>query len=197
MKLPNVVTKLIENLKLLPGIGQKTALRLALFIVNELDEQVAIDLSEAIYKAKTEICFCEICGSIKEELCPFCDNNLRDSSTIIVVESLKDLMVIENGHNYNGLYHILKGTIDFSKGIEPEDLNIDTLLNRLENVKEVILALNGSIDGQLTTNYLQELLKDKQIIITKIAQGIPIGADLSYADEKTLKIALDNRVILK
>ena len=115
----------------------------------------------------------------------------------MVVESISDLIIIENGENYHGLYHVLGGTIDFTKGIEPQDLNIDSLLKRVAKVDEIILALNGAVDGQLTSSYIQELLKEKTVKVTKIAHGIPVGGDLSYADQRTLAIALENRITLK
>jgi recombination protein RecR len=134
---------------------------------------------------------------IKEDACPICQDNKRDQSTIMVVETIKDLLVFENTNNYFGLYHILGGTIDFSKGIEPDDLKIDSLIKRANSNKEIILALNGAVDGQLTSNYIEELLKDKDVTLSKIAYGLPVGADLSFADDKTLKVALQNRMKVK
>lgn len=194
MKLPKPAKSLVESLKRLPGIGEKTALRLTLFIINDLDIEDVKTLSEALIKVKTELSFCEVCGSLMEDICPICSDANRDKDTIMVVETIKDLLVLEGTNNYNGQYHVLGGTIDFSRGIEPEDLNIDSLIKRVNNTKEVILALNGAVDGQLTSNYLQELLKSKEVIVSKIAHGLPIGADLSFADVKTLTIALNNRI---
>lgn len=197
MNLPKPLNDLVENLKRLPGIGDKTALRLALFILNDLEKEEAASLSEAIISVKENLSFCEICGVIKEDACPICQDNKRDQSTIMVVETIKDLLVLENTNNYFGLYHILGGTIDFSKGIEPDDLEIDSLIKRANSNKEIILALNGAVDGQLTSNYIEELLKDKDVTLTKIAYGLPVGADLSFADDKTLKVALQNRMKVK
>lgn len=197
MNLPKSLNDLVENLKRLPGIGDKTALRLALFILNDLEKEEAASLSEAIISVKENLSFCEICGVIKEDACPICQDNKRDQSTIMVVETIKDLLVLENTNNYFGLYHILGGTIDFSKGIEPDDLEIDSLIKRANSNKEIILALNGAVDGQLTSNYIEELLKDKDVTLTKIAYGLPVGADLSFADDKTLKVALQNRMKVK
>lgn len=190
MNLPKPLNDLVENLKRLPGIGNKTALRLALFILNDLEKEEAASLSEALISVKENLSFCEICGVIKEDACPICQDNKRDQSTIMVVETIKDLLVFENTNNYFGLYHILGGTIDFSKGIEPDDLKIDSLIKRANSNKEIILALNGAVDGQLTSNYIEELLKDKDVTLSKIAYGLPVGADLSFADDKTLKVAL-------
>ncbi|HHV33074.1 MAG TPA: recombination protein RecR [Acholeplasma sp.] len=197
MNLPKPLNDLVENLKRLPGIGNKTALRLALFILNDLEKEEAASLSEALISVKENLSFCEICGVIKEDACPICQDNKRDQSTIMVVETIKDLLVFENTNNYFGLYHILGGTIDFSKGIEPDDLKIDSLIKRANSNKEIILALNGAVDGQLTSNYIEELLKDKDVTLSKIAYGLPVGADLSFADDKTLKVALQNRMKVK
>lgn len=197
MNLPKPLNDLVENLKRLPGIGNKTFPRLALFILNDLEKEEAASLSEALISVKENLSFCEICGVIKEDACPICQDNKRDQSTIMVVETIKDLLVFENTNNYFGLYHILGGTIDFSKGIEPDDLKIDSLIKRANSNKEIILALNGAVDGQLTSNYIEELLKDKDVTLSKIAYGLPVGADLSFADDKTLKVALQNRMKVK
>lgn len=196
MKYPNSFNQLIEHLKSLPGIGEKTATRLAIFIYSEMDLEKATQLGESIEAVK-QLKSCPKCGMILEQTCPICSNTLRDHSAIMVIESLKDLMVIENSHTYHGLYHITGGIIDFSKGIEPEDLNIDSLLTRLEGINELIIAFSGTMMGDLTANYIKELVKDKPVKITKIAYGIPVGGDLSYADKQTLMKALDNRVVLK
>lgn len=193
MNLPKALNDLVENFKKLPGIGEKTALRLALFIINDLEKEHVDSLSGALSNVKENLSFCKTCGSIMEDVCPICNDNRRDQNTIMVVETIKDLLVIEKTNNYFGLYHVLGGTIDFSRGIEPEDLNIDSLIKRAKDNKEIILALNGAITGQLTSNYIQELLKDKEVKLSKIAHGLPIGADLSFADDKTLIIALKNR----
>lgn len=197
MKLPQSLNQLIEDLKKLPGIGSKTAERLALFVVNDMDEQYVESLSKSLIEVKTMTEHCPICGMIKEGECSICNNSLRNQNQIMVVGTLKDLLVIENSGNYDGLYHILGGTIDFSKGVEPEDLFIDGLLKRIKDNIEVILALNGAIDGELTSSYLEEILKEKKVKISKLAYGIPIGGDLSYADKKTLQVALKNRTLIK
>ncbi len=194
MKLPNVILSLIESFKKLPGVGDKTALRLALFVVNDLPLEDIEVFSESLIKTKTNLTFCEICGCIKEDECPICSDTNREQDTIMVIESIKDLITIENTKTYFGLYHLTNGVIDFSKGIEPEDINIESLIKRANNNKEIVLALSGGIGGQLTSNYIQELLKDKDVTVSRLAQGIPIGVDLSYADKKTLSVALENRV---
>ena len=194
MKLPKTATELVESLKKLPGIGEKSALRLALFIINEFSLEDATVLSEALLKVKTDLSFCNVCGMLMDDVCPICSDENRDKTTIMVVENIKDLLVLENTKNYFGQYHILGGTIDFSRGIEPSDLNIDSLIERAKNNIEIILALNGAVDGQLTSNYISELLKDKQVNLSKVAHGLPVGADLSFMDDKTLSIALKNRI---
>ena len=161
-----------------------------------MDLEKARFLSEAIVDVKT-LKSCSVCGMILEYTCPLCENDLRDKNVIMVVESLKDLIVIENSNTYNGLYHITNGIIDLSKGKEPKDLNIESLLNRLDNVSEVIIAFSGTMMGDLTGNYIKELIKDRNVKVTKIAYGIPVGGDLSYADKQTLIKALDNRIVLK
>lgn len=196
MEYPNSFNQLIEHLKSLPGIGEKTATRLAIFIYSEMDLEKTNKLGDAI-KAVKLLQSCPTCGMILEHTCPICSNELRDQKTIMVVESLKDLMVIENSHTYHGLYHITNGIIDMSKGIEPKDLNIDSLIERLDTIDELIIAFSGTIMGDLTGSYIKELIKDRAIKVTKIAYGIPVGGDLSYADKHTLSKALDNRVILK
>lgn len=197
MKLPHSLNKLIESLRKLPGVGEKTALRLALFIIDNMDSDDASLLSQSIIDAKTNLSFCSICGAMMEDVCSICEDENRDQETILVIESIKDLIVLEQTNSYFGKYHILGGTIDFSRGVEPEDLNIDPLLKRATDDKEIILALNGTVTGQLTSNYLKELLKDKDVRVSQIAHGLPIGVDLSYADTNTLTIALKNRIKLK
>lgn len=197
MKFPQALNKLIDDLKRLPGVGPKTAERLALFVINDMDLKYVESLSDALIDAKTNIKHCSVCGMLMDDSCPICDNKVRNKNQIMVVETIKDLIVIENSESYDGLYHILGGTIDFSKGIEPEMLFIDGLLKRIKPDMEIILALNGALDGELTSSYIEQLLKDKNVNISKIAYGVPIGGDLSYADKKTLKVALRNRISIK
>ncbi len=192
MNYPEAFKNLIEAFKLLPGIGEKTATRLALFTYYEKDNKVINDLSKSLKELKEKITICPICNTMMEEKCPYCDNEERNHKVIMVVESIKDLLLIEKT-NYDGLYHILEGLIDVSRGIEPNDISIDKLAKRVDNIDELIIALDGTLNGELTSSYLKEIFKDKEVKVTRIAYGIPVGIDLSFADEKTLKKALDNR----
>lgn len=197
MKYPEPFNKLVEDLRALPGIGEKTARRLALFIVTEMDKEKTLNLSSSLSTIKDKIKNCLICGAMMEDSCPICSDSTRHKDSIMVVESVRDLFVMENSGSYHGLYHVLGGTIDFSRGVDPSDLRFNQLLMRLDNIKEVIIALNASVDGDLTGTYIKELLKEKDILVSRIAYGIPVGSDLSYADQKTLSLALENRTKLK
>lgn len=195
MKYPGPFLRLIESFKTLPGVGEKTALRMALFVVENMDDETVLLFSDSLAKIKTDISFCGKCHMMMEHACSICEDTLRDHTTLMVVESVREAIIIENSGSYNGLYHILGGKIDFSKGVEPSDLNLDSLFKRLDSIKEIILSLSGGIEGELTGTYINELLKDKDIKLTRIAVGIPVGSDLSYADKRTLTKALDNRIL--
>ena len=197
MKYPEPFNKLVEDLRALPGIGEKTARRLALFIVTEMDKEKILNLSSSLATIHDKIKNCPVCGAMMEESCLICSDPTRHQDAIMVVESVKDLFVMENSGSYHGLYHVLGGTIDFSRGVDPSSLRFNQLLIRLDNIKEVIIALNASVDGDLTGTYIKALLKEKDILISRIAYGIPVGSDLSYADQKTLSLALENRTKIK
>lgn len=196
MKFPQAFNVLVDHLKGLPGIGEKTAIRLALYIFHDMDTEKVEAFSQVLKEVKT-LQTCKTCGMMMDEECPFCSNELREKDTIMVLESIKDVLVIENSQNYHGLYHITNGIIDFSRGIEPQDLNIDSLFLRTKDIQEIIIAFSGTVMGDLTGNYIKELLKGTNIKVSRIAYGIPVGGELSYADRQTLSKALDNRVILK
>ena len=183
----------------LPGIGKKTALRLVMHLLQQ-DASGTKQLSEAILKMRTEIKFCKTCHTISDaELCTICASPRRDHTTVCVVEESKDVMAIENTSQYTGIYHVLGGIISPIQGVGPGELNIDSLIARIgaaENgIKEVILALSSTMEGDTTAFYLHRRLKDFPVKITSIARGIPMGGDLEYADEITLGRSITARVL--
>ena len=193
--LPNSLKNLIENFKSLPGVGGKTAERLA-FSMIEFDKNSLTNFSNAILDVRDKICYCKLCGNISDnELCPICSNLDRDFSTIFVVERPKDIILFEKLGVYKGVYHVLNGLISPLDGIGPDDITISHLLSRIDNtnVKEVILALKPSIEGETTMQYIKKLLVDKNIKVSKIATGVPIGTDMEYIDSLTLELAIDER----
>ena len=192
-------SKLVENavneLSRLPGIGKKTALRLALHLLKK-EKVVAESLGNAIIKMRDEIMFCNECHNISDsEVCEICSNKKRNKETICVVEDIRDVMAIENTGQYTGVYHILGGIISPMDGIGPNELNIDSLVNRVSNgnIKEVIMALSTTIEGDTTNFYIYKKLKDMNVEITTIARGVAIGDELEYADEVTLGRSILNR----
>lgn len=196
-------SKLIESavneIAKLPGIGKKTALRLVLHLVKEKPERTQ-DLTEALNRLRTEIKFCKTCHTISDaEECTLCANPRRDHSTVCIVEESKDVMAIENTSQYTGVYHVLGGIISPIHGIGPGELTIESLVARVGNVqqgiKEVILALSPTMEGDTTAFYLHRRLKDFPVKITSIARGIPMGGDLEYADEITLGRSITGRVL--
>ena len=187
--------KLVEMFRLLPGVGYKSAVRMA-FCVLDMPASQAKDFSEAILAAKEKIGHCRICQDISEtDLCPICSDPARDKSVICVVESSRDVLAIEKIHEYRGLFHVLGGLMNPMEGIGPEELRIKELLARLPagEVKEIILATNPSIEGEATAMYLAKLLKPFQVKTTRLAYGLPAGAELEYADDLTLFKALEGR----
>ena len=195
MEYPNSIIRLIENFKRLPGVGEKSAERYA-FSINELEKEDVIDFSEALVDVKTKIKKCPLCKDITEdEVCDICKDETRDKSTICVVENIKNVFSFENLSVYNGLYFVLDGLISPIDGIGPEDINIEYLIRRIkeENIKEVILAINPSIEGETTLLYIQKLLENIDVTVTRIAHGIPLGADIEYIDPLTLEMALNDR----
>ena len=189
------IAKLIDELSKLPGIGSKTAQRLAFFILNMSLEDVE-QLSGSIIKAKKSIKYCKVCYNITDsDICNICSNTKRDSSMICVVEDPKDVVAMERTREFKGLYHVLNGAISPMEGIGPEEIRIKELLRRVaENeIKEIILATNPNIEGEATAMYVSRLLKPIGIKVTRIAHGVPVGGDLEYADEVTLMKALEGR----
>lgn len=193
------LARLIDEFSKMPGIGPKTAQRLAFYILKNSSERVA-SLAKAILEAKEKVKHCSICGNITDqEVCEICQSINRDKSIICVVEKVRDLIAIENTGEYKGLYHVLEGAISPLDGIEPENLKIDSLLKRLktEKIKEIILATNPNIEGEVTASYINKLIEPLNIKVTRIAYGVPIGGSLEFADEVTLTQALMGRQKIK
>lgn len=191
---PEQIERLSDWFRRLDGIGKKTALRLA-FSVLDMNEEEVGDFADTMRAAKTEICFCRICQNISSfEICPVCSDEGRDRSIICVVEDFRAAMAVEKVREYKGLYHVLHGVISPMKGIGPEKLKIRELISRLDgSVKEVIIATNPTPEGETTAMYLSRLIAPLGIKTTRIANGMPVGGDLEYADEITLRRALEGR----
>lgn len=190
------VVKLINQFERLPGIGHKTAVRLAFFVL-ESDKKVAEEMSEAILEAKEKVKFCSNCFNITEtDPCEICSDKSRDISTICVVENVKDVVAMERTREYRGIYHVLHGAISPMNNISAGDIKIKELLERLKDdrVKEIILATNPTIEGEATAMYISRLIKPLGINVTRIAHGIPVGGDLEYTDEITLIKAMEGRI---
>ena len=187
--------RLVEQFRRLPGIGYKTAVRLAFHMLEQPKEK-AQEFASAVLEAKERIRFCKICQNISEhELCPICEDPGRDESLICVVEHSKDVSVIERVKEYRGKYHVLGGLISPMDGIGPADLKIAELLDRLkgDEVKELILATNPSVEGEATALYLSKLAKPLGVRVTRLAYGLPVGGELEFADEVTLSRAIEGR----
>lgn len=198
MQIAEPLSIAIEELSKLPGIGKKTAQRLALHILKN-DQNTVDKLLKSISDLKTKLRFCKRCYNLAEdELCAICQNSKRDASKICVVEEASDVIAIEKTNEYNGLYHVLGGVLSPLTGITANDLKIKELLLRFEseNIKEIILALNPDTEGETTSLYLARLIKPLNVKVTRIARGIPIGGDLEFADEATIGRALLNRMDL-
>lgn len=191
--LPSVFNNLIEEFSQLPGIGRKTATRLAFHIL-KLDQISAEAFANAILQVKQKIHFCPICFNLTEEkICNICSNKNRNSRQICVVEDPESLLMIEKTNEFNGVYHVLGGVISPLDGIGADDINIKPLLKRLDNAEEVILALNPSTEGEATSIYLSRLIHPLKIKVTRLARGIPLGSNLEFVDELTLIKALKAR----
>ncbi len=190
---PNNFQKLIDMYEKLPGVGNKSAQRYA-FALLDLSQEEINDCIDA-YQGLKNIKRCSVCGFLSDEdVCPICKDDTREKGTIMVVGYPQDLMAIEKTNTYKGMYHVLNGLLSSSKGVFPEDLNIDKLLNRIdESVNEVIVATSATMDGEMTALYLDKILKEKNVLVTRLAHGLPMGASLDYADELTLIKAMNNR----
>lgn len=192
------IAKLTDELSKLPGIGKRTAERLAFYIL-KLEKSEAFKLSDAIVEAKNTVKLCPVCQSLTDNIpCEICSNPKRDRSVICVVENPRDILAIEKTREYKGLYHVLHGVISPMDGVGPEALKIKELIERLsgDEVKEIIMATNPSIEGEATAMYISKLIKPLGITVSRIAHGLPVGGDLEYADEVTLLRAIEGRRIL-
>lgn len=193
---PSSIEKLIECFRKLPSVGRKTAERYAMAIF-EMSKEEAVDIAQTLIDVTENVRYCSICGNLTEkEICPICEDENRDHSTICVVQNPKDVIALERIGMFNGVYHVLHGAISTTKGILPEDINIDSLLKRIdENTKEIILATNSTIEGDTTALYLSKVLKEyPHVSVTRLASGLPTGGNLDYVDDVTLIRALQGRI---
>ena len=192
---PEPIAKLIESYAKLPGIGQKTATRLAFYTIGMSDDDVN-QFAANLLSAKRDLHFCSICGNLTDaDPCNICSDESRDRTTIFVVEESKDVLAMEKIREYNGLYHVLHGTISPMNGVSPDDINVKTLITRLmdSQVAEVIIATNATSDGGASARYLARIIKPAGIKVTRLARGLAVGSDIEYADEVTLSKAVENR----
>ncbi|KOY74835.1 Recombination protein RecR [Apilactobacillus kunkeei] len=196
MQYPEPIAKLIDSFMRLPGIGHKTAIRLAYFVVDMNKDDVS-KFSSALKETKDKLMYCSICGNLTDEdPCVICRDKTRDQSTVLVVEQPRDIMVMEKMKDYHGLYHVLNGVLSPIEGKGPEDLNIKSLIKRLQSdeaIKEIIIATNATPEGEATAMYLSRLVKPAGIKVTRLAHGLSVGSDIEYADEMTLSRAVSGR----
>lgn len=195
MKYPTTLQNLIECFRKLPGVGEKTAERYALAVL-DLDQDVIDQFSSSVANTKTKIKRCKICNNLcEDELCDICKDESRDKELLCVVEDPKSIILFERIGTFGGYYHVINGLISPLDGINPEDLEIDKLIDRIKNnnIKEVVLAVKPSIEGETTSLYISKKLKDTDVIVSKIAHGVPLGTDIDYVDSLTLELALENR----
>ncbi|AOA00833.1 recombination protein RecR [Carnobacterium divergens] len=195
MHYPEPISKLIDSYMKLPGIGAKTAARLAFFTIDMKEEDVT-DFAKALISAKRDLHYCSICGNITEgDPCEICQDTTRDRSIVLVVEDPKDVISMEKMREYHGLYHVLHGVLSPIEGTGPEDINIPSLIKRLQSdeINEVIIATNATAEGEATAMYLSRLIKPAGIKVTRLAHGLSVGSDIEYADEITLLKAVEGR----
>ncbi|MBD3274254.1 MAG: recombination protein RecR [Candidatus Marinimicrobia bacterium] len=192
--IPRTLQKLIDSFTVFPGIGKKTAQRLA-FHVLRMNREDAAELARSIVDTKDKIQHCSRCHNISEDdPCEICTDVKREQSIICVVEDAMDVIALEKTSEYHGLYHVLGGLLSPLDGVGPDDLNIETLVARVDGVNEIILATNPSVEGETTAHYLSKLLTPKGVDVSRLARGIPVGSDVEYLDEATLSRALEGRV---
>lgn len=199
MQYPEPIAKLIDSYTKLPGIGIKTATRLAFHTIDMQEEDVT-GFAQSLISAKRDLSFCSICGNLTEtQPCGICSDPTRDQSQVLVVEEVRDLMAIENTGEYRGLYHVLHGVLSPLSGKGPDDINIESLVTRLqkdEDIQEVIVATNANAEGEATAMYLSRLLKPAGLTVSRLATGLSVGSDIDYADEITLIKAVEGRTKL-
>ena len=198
MQYPEPIAKLIDSYMKLPGIGSKTATRLAFYTV-DMNEDDVKEFSKALVATKNDLRYCSICGNLTdEETCEICRDETRDPSLLLVVEDSRDVSAMENIQEYHGRYHVLHGLISPMNGVGPDDINLKSLISRLMDgtVTEVIVATNATADGEATSMYISRVLKPAGIKVTRLARGLAVGADIEYADEVTLLRAIENRTEL-
>ena len=192
---PEPIAKLIESYAKLPGIGQKTATKLAFYTIGMQDDDVN-GFAANLLSAKRDLHFCSVCGNLTDsDPCNICTDESRDRTTIFVVEESKDVLAMERIREYTGLYHVLHGTISPMNGVSPDDINVKSLITRLmdSTVTEIIIATNATSDGEATAMYLARMIKPAGIKVTRLARGLAVGSDIEYADEVTLSKAVENR----
>ena len=198
MLYPTPIAKLIDSFSKLPGIGTKTATRLAFYTISMSDEDVN-DFAKNLLAAKRELTYCSVCGRLTDDdPCIICTDATRDRTKILVVEDSKDVSAMEKIQEYRGLYHVLQGLISPMNGVGPDDINLKSLITRLmdSEVDEVIIATNATADGEATSMYISRVLKPAGIKVTRLARGLAVGSDIEYADEVTLLRAIENRTEL-
>ncbi len=198
MLYPKLIEQLIEEFSKFPGVGAKNAERMTFHVINDFSVEDVDSLTKHLVKVKAELTDCKVCGFITDslnEVCLICESSFRDSKVLMVVERNKDLVAIEKSGQFNGLYHVLGGAISPINGIGPDELRIDSLIERVKNggFDEIIFATNPKVEGETTALYISKLLNDEDIKITKLGHGLPVGGDLEYADELTLIRALEGR----
>ncbi|MEA3494725.1 MAG: recombination mediator RecR [Bacteroidota bacterium] len=190
-----IIKNLVDSFVRFPGIGKRTAIRMVLHLLKQNDDEVTT-LGELILKTRTEIKYCKICHNLSDkEVCNICSDNSRDHSSVCVVEDLRDIIAIENTSQFNGVYHVLGGLISPIEGVSPSELNINSLIKRIEKdeIKELIFALNANMEGDTTMFYISKQLKNKKIKLSAISRGISVGGELEFADEITLGRSIKNR----
>lgn len=197
MALPKSFSDLVNNLSILPGVGEKTAERYVYYLYDKEKEEVE-NLAESLINFKNTIRTCNVCGCLTDyDVCDICTDNNRDKSTICIVEDSKSVFFIEKTKKYNGFYHVLNGLISPIEGKNPEDLNISNLVNRIDDtIKEIIIALNPSIEGEVTSMYIQKILENKNVKVSRLSYGLPMGSDIEYLDPIMISKAWDDRKII-